>query len=125
MGNRPLSLTLVELGVPTMNGFAAAHAGYVDVECTTARRGPPKHIRPPRTQLEGHRPISSVTQKQCLRRAERHQRAISALITHFRVRAKQGAAASIDAAQTVGYGEVLHGHLTQSNRSARLIRPEM
>lgn len=125
MGNGPLSLALVELGMPTMNGLTAAHARHIDVERTTARRGPPEHIRLPRAQLEGHRPISGVTHEQRVRRAERCQRAAAALVTHFRVRAEQGAATPIDAAQTVGYGEVLHRHLTQSNRSARLIRPEV
>ena len=118
-------MTLVELRVPPMNRLAATHAGHVDLQCPAARRGPPEHIRLPRTQLEGHRPISGVTQEQRVRRAERRQRAAAALVTHFCVRAEQGAATPIDAAQAGANGEGLHGHLTQSSRSARLIRPEM
>ena len=125
MGNGPLPLTLVELGVPPVDGLAAAHAGHVDVKRTAARRGPPEHIRLPRTQLEGYRPIPRVAQQQRLRADDRCQRASAAFITDFRVCAQDGAAAPIDAAQTGAYGEMLHGHLTQSNRSARLIRPEM
>ena len=125
MSNEPLPLTLVELGVSTMNGLAAPKASHVDVERAAARRGSTENVRPLGVQLKGHGPISSIAEQQRLCRDERRQRAPPALVTHFRVRAQQGAAARIDAAQTGADGLGLHGHLTQSNRSARLIRPEM
>ena len=125
MSNEPLPLTLVELGVPTMNGLAAPKASHVDVERPAARRGSTENVRPLGAQLKGHRAISSIAHQQRLCRDERRQRAPAALVTYFRVRAQQGAAALIDAAQTGADGLGLHGHLTQSNRSASLIRPEM
>ena len=125
MGNGPLPLTLVELRVPSMNRLAAAHAGHINLERPAAWRGPTEHIRLPGAQLEGHRPISRVAQQQRLRVDDRRQRGPAAFVTYFRVGAKQGAAAPIDTAQSGAYGDRLHGHLTQSNRSARLIWPEM
>ncbi len=125
MSNGPLPLALVELCVPPMNRLAAMHAGHVDLKRSAARGGPSEHIRPPGAQLEGHGPISRVTEQQRLRVGDRRQRAPAAFVTQFGVCAQQRAAAPIDAAQAGANGEGLHGHLTQSNRSARLIRPEM
>jgi hypothetical protein len=116
-------LTLVELGVPPMDGLATAHARHVDVE-RAARRRPTEHVRLPSAQLEGHWPIARVAQQERLCGDERCQRGPAAFVAHFRVRPEHGAAAAIDAAQTAAYGQGLHGHLTQSSRSARLIRPE-
>ena len=118
-------MTLVELGVPPVHRFAAAHTRKVNFERAATGRRPPQHIRLPRAQLEGHRSIARVAQQQRWRSAEGHQRGPAAFVAHFRVHAHDGAAAPIDAAQTVTYREGLHGHLTQSNRSASLIRPEM
>ena len=118
-------MTLIELRVPTMNRLAAAHAGHIDLERSAAWRGPTEHVRLPGAQLEGHRPISRVAQQQRLCVDDRRQRGPAAFVTHLRVRAKQGAAAPIDTAQTGADGLELHGHLTESNGSARLIRPEM
>ena len=118
-------MTLVELGVPPMYGFAATHARKVDFERAAARRRSTEHIRLPGAQLEGYRSIARVPQQQRLRSAEGHQRGPAAFVAHFGVGAHDGAAAPVDAAQTVTYREGLHGHLTQSNRSASLIRPEM
>lgn len=125
MCNRPLPLIRVELGVPPMDGLAAAHTRHVDVERPAARRRSPEHVRLTGAQLEGHRPISRVAQQQRLGGTEWRQHGPAALVTHFGVRAEHGAAAAIDAAQTGADGEGLHGHLTQSNRSASLIRPEV
>ena len=125
MSDGPLALTLIELGVPPMYGFAAAHARKVNFERAATRRRPTEHIRLPRAQLEGHRSIARVAQQQRLRGAEGHQRGPAAFVAHFGVRAHDRAAPPIDAAQTVTYRQGLHGHLTQSNRSASLIRPEM
>ena len=47
------------------------------------------------------------------------------LLERVQFSAQQRAATPIDAAQAGANGEGLHGHLTQSSRSARLIRPEM
>ena len=125
MSDGPLALTLVELGVPPMYGFAAAHARQVNFERGATGRRPTEHVRLPGAQLEGHRSIARVTQQQRWRGAEGHQRGPAAFVAHFRVRAHDGAAAPIDAAQTVTCREGLHGHLTQSNRRASLIGPEM
>jgi hypothetical protein len=125
MSDGPLALTLVELGVPPVHRFAAAHARKVNLEGAATGRRPTEHIHLPGAQLESHRSIARVAQQQRLRSAEGHQRGPAAFVAHFRVHAHDGAAASIDAALTVTYRQGLHGHLTQSNRSASLSRPEM
>jgi hypothetical protein len=125
MSNRPLPLAFVELGMPSVDGFAAAHARHVDVQRAAARRRPTEHVRLSGAQFESHRPISRVAQQQRWRAGQWRQRRPAAFITDFRVRTDQGAAAPIYAAQTAAYRNGLHGLLTQSNRSARLIRPEM
>ncbi len=125
MSNRPLPLPFVELGMPSVHGFAAAHARHVDVERAAAWRRSPEHVRLSSAQFESHRPISGVAQQQRWRSGQWRQRRPAAFITDFRVRTDQRAAASIHAAQTAAYRNGLHGLLTQSNRSARLIRPEM
>ena len=125
MGDGPLPLTLVELRVPPMNRLAATHARHVDLQRPAARRGSSEHIWQPGAQLEGHRPLPRVTEQQRLRVDDRSQRAPAAFVTQFGVSTQQRAATPIDAAQAGANGGGLHGHLTQSNRSARLIRPEM
>jgi hypothetical protein len=125
MRNRPLPLAFVELGMPSVDGFAAAHARHVDVERAAARRRSTEHVRLSGAQFKSHRPISRVAQQQRWRAGQWRQRRPAAFITDFRVRTDQGAAAPIYAAQTAAYRNGLHGLLTQSNRSARLIRPEM
>ena len=124
MGDRPMALTFVELGMPPVDGFAAPKAGHVDVECVGAGRGPTEDVRPFGVQRERHGPIPSVAQQQRRDRVDRRQGAPAAFVTHLRIRAKHRPAARIEAPQTDGGGLRLHGHLTQSNRSARLIRPE-
>ena len=125
MSNRPLSLMLIELGVTSVDGLAAPKAGHVDIERAAARRRPAQDVRLASAQRKGDWAISSVANQHCLRPGDRRQGGAAALVAHFRVRAQQGATARIDAAQTGADELGLHGHLTQSNRSASLIRPEM
>jgi hypothetical protein len=124
MGDGPMTLALVELGVTTVDGFAPPKSGHVDIERVGAGRGPTEDVRLSRVQRERHGTIAGVAKQQRLGRADRRQRRPAAFVTYFRVCAKHRPAARIEAPQTDADGLGLHGHLTQSNRSASLIRPE-
>src|SRR5438128_10098347 len=100
MGDGPVALTLVELSVTTMDGLAAPKSGHVDLERPGAGRSPPEDVRPPGLQRERHRPIPSVTQQQRGRRVDTPHGTPATFVTNFRVGAKHGAAARIEAVQS-------------------------